>query len=137
MPVSARTILRPGCRSSAPEKMTAASGSSICICEHDTRTPMLPAWLAFGPLRTTVRRPPLRWNPIGIPVSSPASQSGSHASSHSGVSTRAARNIEARRPTRRRYRSSSAAILGSSMGIRPTPINRSDFVAQNSASQSL
>ena len=60
MPVSASTIFNVGCRSSAPEKTTAASASSICSVEQDTRTPMLPAFDAFGPLNATVRSPPPR-----------------------------------------------------------------------------
>ena len=60
MPVSASTIRRPGCRSSAPEKITAASGSSIWSVEHATRTPMLPGSAALGPLKVTVRSPPPR-----------------------------------------------------------------------------
>ena len=60
MPVSASTILSLGWRSRAPEKITAASGSSICKVEQATRTPMLPGSLAFGPLKVTVRSPPPR-----------------------------------------------------------------------------
>src|SRR5207245_2645120 len=78
--------------------MTAASGSSICSVEHETRTPMLPAFAALGPLTATVRSPPPRWKPMGMPVSAAASQNGSHASSHGGRSTRPASHMAVRRP---------------------------------------
>src|SRR5215470_17660001 len=60
-----------------------------------------------------------------MPVSAAASHSTSHASSQSGVATWAARNIPVRSPAFLRYRTSSAAIVGSSMGIKPTPLGRS------------
>src|SRR5439155_3524998 len=47
------------------------------------------------------------------------------------------RNMPVRSPIFRRLRISSAALAGSSMGIKPAPMRRSGAVAQNWASQSL
>jgi hypothetical protein len=52
--------LEPGVALERPEKITAASGSSIWSVAHATRTPMLPGSLKRGPLSTTVRSPPPR-----------------------------------------------------------------------------